>query len=120
MPAERLIIGKPRQDRTLTRDPQEPSPARELLPAPFDLEHQVAAFIEHYNHAQCGESLDNITSADIYLKRAEGILFKREGFTQDKRQSPLAASAAGRITSSTNEPEPPFLTHTVCLKDTPC
>jgi hypothetical protein len=37
---------------------------------------------------------------------------RRRPRTPDHRQSPLAASTAGRITSSSHEPEPPFLTLT--------
>jgi putative transposase len=33
---------------------------------PGDLERQVAAFVEHYNHDRYHESLDNLTPADVY------------------------------------------------------
>jgi len=39
---------------------------------PGDLERQVAAFIDHYNHARYHESLDD------YFGCAEGILLERE------------------------------------------
>jgi transposase InsO family protein len=45
---------------------------------PGDLERQVAAFIEHYNHARYHESLDNLTPADVYFRRAEAVLLERE------------------------------------------
>ncbi|MGB7166585.1 MAG: IS3 family transposase [Mycobacterium sp.] len=45
---------------------------------PGDLERQVAAFVEHYNHARYHESLGNLTPADVYFGRAETILLKRE------------------------------------------
>jgi transposase InsO family protein len=45
---------------------------------PGDLERQVAAFVEHYNHARYHESLDNLTPADVYFGRAETILLERE------------------------------------------
>lgn len=45
---------------------------------PRDLERQVAAFIEHYNHARHHESLDNLTPADVYFGRAEAVLLERE------------------------------------------
>jgi len=51
---------------------------------PGDLEHQVAAFIDHYNHARYHESLRNLTPADVYFGRAETILLKRESI---KRQT---------------------------------
>ena len=74
---------------------------------PGDLERQVAAFVEHHNHARYHESLDNLTPADVYFGRADTDPPQtRKDQTPDDRQSPLAASAAGRITSSTNEPDP--------------
>ena len=45
---------------------------------PSELERQVAAFIEHYNHARYHESLGNLTPADVYFGRAETILLERE------------------------------------------
>ena len=45
---------------------------------PGDLEAQIGAFIEHYNHRRYHESLDNVTPADAYFGRAEAILKQRE------------------------------------------
>jgi putative transposase len=45
---------------------------------PGDLERQVAAFVEHYNHARYHESLGNLTPADVYFGRAKTILLERE------------------------------------------
>jgi len=45
---------------------------------PGDLEEQVGAFVEHYNHARAHESLDNLTPADVYFGRGEAILLERE------------------------------------------
>jgi putative transposase len=45
---------------------------------PRDIERQVAAFVEHYNHARYHESLDNLAPADVYFGRAERILLERE------------------------------------------
>ncbi len=44
---------------------------------PGDLEAQIGAFIEHYNHARYHESLDNVTPADAYFGRAADILRER-------------------------------------------
>jgi transposase InsO family protein len=45
---------------------------------PGELEAQVAAFVEHYNHRRCHESLNNLTPADVYFGRGEAILRERE------------------------------------------
>ena len=39
---------------------------------------QVAAFVEHDNHARYHEGLGNLTPADVYFRRAETILLERE------------------------------------------
>jgi putative transposase len=44
---------------------------------PGDLEAQIGAFIEHYNHTRYHESLDNVTPADAYFGRAADILRER-------------------------------------------
>ncbi|HWU61128.1 MAG TPA: IS3 family transposase [Ensifer sp.] len=43
-----------------------------------DLEAQIAAFVEHYNHRRYHESLDNLTPADVYFGRGHTILLERE------------------------------------------
>ncbi len=45
---------------------------------PGDLEIQVEAFVEHYNHQRYHESLGNLTPADVYSGRGQTILLKRE------------------------------------------
>lgn len=45
---------------------------------PGDLEAQVEAFVEHYNHQRYHESLKNVTPADAYFGRAESIIKRRE------------------------------------------
>jgi putative transposase len=49
---------------------------------PGDLEAQVAAFVEHYNHQRYHESLSNVTPADAYFGRAATILKQRERIKQ--------------------------------------
>jgi putative transposase len=51
---------------------------------PGDLERQIEAFVEHYNHRRYHESLDNVTPADAYFGRAPAIIEQREGI---KRQT---------------------------------
>ena len=45
---------------------------------PGDLEQQIEAFVEHYNHQRYHESLDNVTPADAYFGRAAAIIERRE------------------------------------------
>ncbi len=49
---------------------------------PGDLEAQVEAFVEHYNHQRYHESLKNVTPADAYFGRAESIIKQRERIKQ--------------------------------------
>ena len=49
---------------------------------PGDLEGQIEAFVEHYNHQRYHESLDNVTPADAYFGRAQIILKQRERIKQ--------------------------------------
>ena len=45
---------------------------------PGDLENHIGAFIEHYNHQRCHESLGNVTPADAYFGRATAIIERRK------------------------------------------
>jgi len=45
---------------------------------PGDLETQIEAFVEHYNHRRYHESLSNVTPADAYFGRASAIIKQRE------------------------------------------
>jgi RNA-directed DNA polymerase len=45
---------------------------------PGDLERQINAFVEHYNHVRYHESIDNLTPADVYFGRAATILAERK------------------------------------------
>lgn len=49
---------------------------------PGDLERQVAAFIEHYNHGRYHESLDNLTPATVYFGHGQSILLGRRRIKQ--------------------------------------
>ena len=51
---------------------------------PGDLEQQIEAFVEHYNHQRYHESLNNVTPADAYFGRAQAIIQQRE---RTKRQT---------------------------------
>ena len=45
---------------------------------PGDLERQIEAFVDHYNHRRYHESLDNVTPADAYFGRADAIIKQRK------------------------------------------
>ena len=46
---------------------------------PADLEAQIEAFVDHYNHHQhYHESIQNLTPADVYFGRGQAILKQRE------------------------------------------
>ena len=45
---------------------------------PGDLETQIEAFVDHYNHQRDHESLSNVTPADLYFGRHKAILQQRE------------------------------------------
>lgn len=45
---------------------------------PGDLEAQIEAFVDHYNHRRYHESLNNVTPADVYFGRDKAILKQRE------------------------------------------
>jgi putative transposase len=49
---------------------------------PGDLERQIEAFVEHYNHQRHHESLGNVTPADAYFGRASAIIEQRERIKQ--------------------------------------
>jgi len=45
---------------------------------PGDLEAQIAAFVDHYNHQSYHESINNVTPAEVYFGRDKAILKQRE------------------------------------------
>jgi putative transposase len=45
---------------------------------PADLEAQIEAFVEHYNHQRYHESINNLTPSDVYFGRGQAILKQRE------------------------------------------
>jgi putative transposase len=52
---------------------------------PWELEREVAAFVEHYNNHRVHESLDNMTPADVYYGRAREISAMRNTLKEQAR-----------------------------------
>ena len=50
----------------------------EVYYLPGDLEAKINAFVEYHNNRRYHESLNNLTPADVYFKRATKILCERE------------------------------------------
>ncbi len=49
---------------------------------PGDLEAQIEAFVEHYNHKRYRESANKVLPADAYFGRAEAIIKQSETIKQ--------------------------------------
>ncbi len=76
---------------------------------PGDLEAQIEAFVEHYNHCRYHESLSNLTPADVYFGRGQTILLERETIKrrtieQRRLQHPPRADIQIMIPGQANPP----------------
>jgi putative transposase len=63
------------------------------------LEQSIGEFVEHYNNRRYHESLDNLTSADVYFGSAPAIL---------KRGNPSNERPSNKDAACTSRPEPPL------------
>ena len=53
---------------------------------PSNLEAQITAFVDHYNHKRLHESLNNVTPADVYFGRDKAILKQLERIKRKTRK----------------------------------
>lgn len=54
---------------------------------PGDLEMQIGAFVDYYNHQRYHESLNNVTPADVYFGRDKDIIRERRRIKKQTIQS---------------------------------
>ena len=54
---------------------------------PADLQNQIEAFVEHYNHQRYHQSIQNLTPADVYFGRGQAILIQRERIKKKTMQT---------------------------------
>jgi putative transposase len=66
---------------------------------PGDLEAQIQAFVEYYNHRRYHESLDNVTPADASAELPPSQTARKDQTTNHPTSS-LAVPQARRITST--------------------
>lgn len=88
---------------------------------PGDLEAKILGFVDHYNHRRYHESIGNLTPADVYYDRGSAILERRAKIKKaDHPAQALVPPKPSRLTSTRNEPEPPFtksLRCPICFDD---
>ena len=60
---------------------------------PRDLEAQIDAFVDHYNHHRYHESLNNLTPADVYCGRGQTILLMMPSHPSPVRSTSARANA---------------------------
>ena len=74
---------------------------------PGDLEGQIEAFVEHYNHRRYHESLNNVTPADAYYGRAKPSSNSAKG--SNARPSNIGACSTANSPPNINPQTRPIL-----------
>ena len=64
---------------------------------PGDLEAQIKAFVDHYNHHRYHESINNLTPADVYFGRGSTILAERERINDRPSQTVVCSTSCQRL-----------------------
>ncbi len=67
--------------------PEEPNTRAKNYYLPGDLEASIGRFVDHYNYQRYHESLNNLTTADVYLGGGQTILLNRERIKRNTIQS---------------------------------
>ena len=76
---------------------------------PGELHEHLQRFVSYYNHERYHESLDNLTPADVFYGRREGILEQRELIKQNTLAMRKQMHSANQTRSLTSRAKP-------CLK----
>ena len=84
---------------------------------PGDLEAQIEAFVEHYNHQRYQESLSNVTSADAYFGRGSSHhKAARKVQAADHQASALTTPQARRLNLPPHEAATPLIYAAKCAE----
>lgn len=54
---------------------------------PSEFRRAIESFVEYYNHCRYHEALENVTPADVYFGRKDGILVRRKEAKQRTLQA---------------------------------
>lgn len=72
---------------------------------PWELEQEIARFVQYYNNHRYHESLDNVTPVDVYYGRHREIITRREQIKRKTLKARRRYNLAGPLTrQTTNQP----------------